>query len=148
LALSLTKWRPWHLLGAWGAYWLGLATVTLGPAILAIARVTAPNAHGSMTASMADGTLKLEVMENGATAWSGSASLWSIVAWIAVPPLLLWLLWNLQRPRVSTDHSLADVRPDLSAEATGRHELGEPSPDFVVAPRDKSAGRNDPGGIA
>ena len=36
----LSRWKPRHLLGAWSAWWAGLAAATLGPAARAVWEVT------------------------------------------------------------------------------------------------------------
>jgi len=96
---SLRRWRPRQLLLTWVAYWIGLAAVTLGPAMPALMRATGTDAKGSINASAGDKGLSLTVFADGGTTWSGSASLTSIVFWIVGPPLLLWLVWFLRRKR-------------------------------------------------
>jgi hypothetical protein len=98
--LSLANWRSTHVLGAWGAYWLSLLAVTLGPALIRLWPViSAPNAKGSASANIGDGRATLTVIDAGTTVWTGSASLGAIAFWLTVPPLVLWLLWLIQRPR-------------------------------------------------
>ena len=97
---SLERWRPKHLLAAWVAWWAGLVGVTLGSAIVSIVRVTGDAAgKGSVNAGYGDGAFTLDVIDAGTTAWSGTASLTSVVLWVAGPPLLLWLAWLFTRPR-------------------------------------------------
>jgi hypothetical protein len=84
-------------LGAWAVYWIGLVLVSLGPGLFAAARVLgAPKGHGKIDVSMSDGTFTANVVGD-ALHWTGSASLMSIVLWLAGPPLLLWLLWLVTR---------------------------------------------------
>jgi hypothetical protein len=98
--LGLSQWKPRHLLAAWSTYWAGLALVTLGPAALAILRVTVPEgAKGSVSANFGDAGLQLVVKAADATIWFGQASVVSVVTWLAAPPLLLWLAWLATRPR-------------------------------------------------
>lgn len=97
MAWSLRRWRPRQLLLAWVAYWIGLAAVTLGPAIPALMRATGTDAKGSMNASAGDQGLSITITADGGAAWSGSASLTAIVFWLVGPPLLLWLLWFVRR---------------------------------------------------
>jgi len=97
MAWSLRRWRPRQLLLAWVAYWVGLAAVTLGPAVPAILRATSADAKGSITGSAGDQGISLTVLADGGTAWTGSASITSIVLWIVGPPLLLWLIWFVRR---------------------------------------------------
>jgi len=94
---SLSRWRPRHLLFSWLTYWVGLAGVTLGPAIPAILRATSADGKGSINASYGDTGMNVTVLADGATAWSGAASLTEIALWIVGPPLLLWLVWFARR---------------------------------------------------
>lgn len=97
--LELRHWKPRHLLAAWSAYWAGLMLVTLGPAALAILRVTVPNgAKGSVSANFGDAGLQLVVKSGEVTTWFGQASVGSVALWLAAPPLLLWLAWLATRP--------------------------------------------------
>ncbi|MEO7371459.1 MAG: hypothetical protein ABIZ69_11375 [Ilumatobacteraceae bacterium] len=105
--LGLSKWKPRHLLAAWSAYWAGLALVTLGPAVVAIMRVTLPEgAKGSVSANLGDAGLQLVVKSGEVTTWFGQASVASVALWLAVPPLLLWLAWLATRPRRREDVEL------------------------------------------
>ena len=97
MALSLTKWRAKHLLGAWAVYWIGLVLVKLGSGIVAALRViNGPEGHGRIDANMGDGVLTANVVGD-AVHWTSSASVTSIVLWLCGPPLLLWLLWLVTR---------------------------------------------------
>ncbi len=95
----MSSWKPRHLLAAWSAYWAGLALAALGPAALAILRVTVPEgAKGSVSANVGDAGLQIVVKAGEVTTWIGQASLVSIALWVAAPPLLLWLAWLATRP--------------------------------------------------
>ncbi len=119
MARSFRRWRPTQLLLAWVAYWLGLGVVTLGPAVPAILRATGSDAKGSLTASYGDQGVSLTVTADGATAWSGTASLTAIVLWVVGPPLLLWLVWFVRRrPR---DEQLA--APNVNVLSEGEAQL-------------------------
>jgi threonine/homoserine/homoserine lactone efflux protein len=97
--LGLIRWKPRHLLAAWSTYWAGLALVTLGPAALAILRITVPEgAKGSVAANFGDAGLQLVVKSGDVTTWFGQASVSSVALWLAGPPLLLWLAWLAARP--------------------------------------------------
>ena len=99
---GLSRWRHRHLLAAWVAYWAALVAITLGGAIRAVLAVTLPpNGHGSFTASFGDKGMVLTVLHGAATVWSGTALLATIAMWVALPPLLLWGVWMLRRPRLS-----------------------------------------------
>jgi hypothetical protein len=97
VALSLSRWKARHLLGAWAVYWLALVLVKLGSGILAALRViNGPEGHGRIDANMGDGVLTTNVVGDGVH-WTASASVMSIVLWLCGPPLLLWLLWLVTR---------------------------------------------------
>jgi hypothetical protein len=97
MAFSLSRWRAKHLLGAWVLYWIVLVLVKLGSGLLAASRVlSAPKGHGRIDVSMNDGVLTANILGD-AVHWTGSASFMSIVLWLSVPPLLLWLLWLVTR---------------------------------------------------
>jgi hypothetical protein len=109
--LGLSRWKPRHLLAAWSAYWAGLALVTLGPAALAILRVTVPEgAKGSVAANFGDAGLELIVKTGEVTTWVGHASVVSIALWLAAPPLLLWIAWLATRPAPHHEAQL-DTQP-------------------------------------
>jgi hypothetical protein len=94
----LSRWRPYQLLGAWVAYWIILLAVTLGPAVPAVLHATrAPGNHGEINASVSDSVLSLTVKEMGRVTWTGSVHFLVAALWLAVPPLLLWLLWMRAR---------------------------------------------------
>lgn len=100
MALSFRRWGARHLLLAWLVYWALLAVVGLGRALLAIRSATSgPDGHGSVSANFGDGRFQLTVVENGITTYSGSIGLLAAVLWIVGPPLVLWLMWLVTRPR-------------------------------------------------
>jgi len=96
--LTLRRWRPRHLLLAWSAYWAALAAVALAPALKALARLTGPGEHGTASASFADGVLQVSIASPSAPAWTGGVAVGTLALWVAIPPLLLWLLWLARRP--------------------------------------------------
>jgi hypothetical protein len=99
MRLSLRRWRPRHLLLSWVAYWIALVAVRLGGAIMAIRHVTSlPKGRGSFSLTF-DDVFSLKVIDSGRTVWSGSAAFGEVVLWFAGPPLLLFVLWLLARPR-------------------------------------------------
>lgn len=135
MAFSLSKWRAGHLLAAWGAYWLALGLVTLGPAFRALSRVAGPGGQGSASANAGDAGITLSVLEkDGTVLWSGTTSLLSLVLWIAGPPLLLWVAWLLQRPAPVRKSSSADAERAALDEDASRPFLPEGTPD-VRRPR-------------
>lgn len=90
---SLSRWRPAHLFLSWLVYWVALLAVTLGPAIPATLRATAPKAHGEISASFGSSVWSLIIRRSGQLLWSGSVHTVTAALWIAIPPLILWLLW-------------------------------------------------------
>jgi len=141
MALSLRRWRPRHLLLAWGAYWLALLAVALGrPALEAWRMSRRPDAHGTISAGVDDAVAHLSIAVDGAPAWSGSASILSITLWLVGPPLVLWVLWLL-RSRGSEEGDALRAAPAPGA-------LRAPPPDLdglrhrtpIPVERDRPAG--------
>jgi hypothetical protein len=96
----LSRWRPYHLLLAWSAYWILLLAVTFGPAMPAILRATrAGDNQGEINASTSGTVLSITVKEMGQITWTGSVHLLTAALWIAVPPLVIWLFWMRSRVR-------------------------------------------------
>jgi hypothetical protein len=97
MAISLSRWRAKHLLGAWAVYWIALIAVKLGAGLVAALRVmNGANEHGNINVSMGGGVLSAKVTGD-AVNWTGSASVLSIVLWLCAPPLILWMLWLITR---------------------------------------------------
>ncbi|HUQ98747.1 MAG TPA: hypothetical protein VM166_04775 [Gemmatimonadaceae bacterium] len=96
------RWRPRHLLLAWGAYWVGLILVTLGPAITALMRMSEdPNSHGAASAAFGNGVISMTVTQAGVATYSGSVSLLTLVLLAGAPPLIIWVLWLLAAARTN-----------------------------------------------
>jgi hypothetical protein len=127
MAFSLRRMGVGHLLGAWGAYWVGLASVTLAPfARWAWQLSRTPGAHGSASLSVGDTGVTLLALRDNVTVWSGVAPLLTVALWIAIPPLLLWLLWLALRPSHPDTGSLrATAVPDALPNAA-RNGWGMP----------------------
>jgi hypothetical protein len=123
MRLSFKRWKPWQLLAAWSAYWVGLALVTLGPALVAGWRMSQrPHGHGSANASMANGILSANIVDSGRTAWSGSVSVLMLALLVAMPPLIIWLVWLAGSSR--TKHA-----DEIAAGSTNtKHELPAAEP--------------------
>ena len=101
--------RPWQLFLSWSLYWLGLALVTLMPAIEAAWRMSQQaNEHGSANAGVTDGILSASIVEGGRTMWTGSIHLFNLALLVGIPPLILWLLWLIGAAR--TNHA-TDMGP-------------------------------------
>jgi hypothetical protein len=105
----LSRWRPGHLLLAWIAYWVLLLAVALAPALPAILRATRAGNHGEINLSVGDGGISLTVKELGRLLWSGSIGLLPAALWIALPPLVLWLVWL--NARASRDRAFTSRVP-------------------------------------
>ena len=100
--LGLQRWKAGTLLAAWIAYWAVLVGVTIGPGLLRAWRLTRePGSRVRMSASIDAGRLLLDVNDAGGAvgAWSFNTSIAAALAWIALPPLALWVLWLVSRPR-------------------------------------------------
>src|SRR5436189_5434050 len=90
------------LIASWSLYWLLLIGVKAGPAIAAILRATrgaGPQGSNSVNLSYGDGGFTLTATRLGETLYQGSISTLSLVLWIGVPPLLLWVAWAVLRKR-------------------------------------------------
>src|SRR4051812_30535065 len=97
MIFSLNRWRPRHLVLAWGVYWLVLLAITSATALrAALTAVSAPDGHGTISVNMANGVLTL-LAKSDTSIYTGSASLLSIALWVAGPPLVLFALWAATR---------------------------------------------------
>ena len=105
---SLSRWRPAHLFVSWAVYWIALLAATLGPAVPAILRATAPNAKGEIAANLGGSILSLVVKQSGQVTWSGSVHVLTAVLWFAIPPLLIWALWVGARGSASREPARAE----------------------------------------
>jgi hypothetical protein len=107
---SLRRWKARHLVAAWSAYWVGLVLVKLAEPIRIAWRLTRlPDNHGTISASYADGLLKITMIQDGVTQYAGSVSFAALALWIAGPPLVMFVLWLMIRPRPITQ--MADDAP-------------------------------------
>ncbi|HMI47737.1 MAG TPA: hypothetical protein VK481_03625 [Gemmatimonadaceae bacterium] len=107
MRFSFRRSRPGQLLLAWSVYWVGLALITLGPAIAALWHLSQVTGHGSANVSFNNGILSATVVDGANTAWSGSISLLSLALRVTVPPLLLWLAWFAGSPRTNPAKEIA-----------------------------------------
>ena len=144
MAFSIRRMGVGHLLGAWGAYWVGLAGVTLGPFAKWAWELSRPHQHGSANLSIGNAGVTLTALKDNITVYSGVAPLSQVALWIAVPPLLLWLAWLALRPSQQEGAALAaqpardalpdparngwgvPITPTSSASPLGRRERREP----------------------
>ena len=97
----LERWSAGALLGTWAGWWAALIGVSIGPGLLRALRLgREPGMHGTMSATFDGGRLQF-IVNNTADAagnWAFSTSMAAALAWIAIPPLVLWLLWLFARP--------------------------------------------------
>jgi len=111
MKLSLRRWKPGQLLLGWGAYWVGLIGVTLGPALRASWRATRlPDGHGSIAANYGNGTLSYTVIEEGVKTFTGSVSFSTALLLLIGPPLVLWLVWLVVRDRPGAQRPAVNAR--------------------------------------
>jgi len=89
----LSSWKAGRLLLAWAVYWVGLALITVAPAIPILWKLSGSGAKGSSSVSFGDGGLLMSVTVNATQVWSQTIPLSLMAVWIAVPPLVLWALW-------------------------------------------------------
>jgi hypothetical protein len=106
-------WRPRNLFLAWCAYWVALVVVKLSPAIAAGWRFSRQQqVHGDAGVSLNDGVIAAHIAEAGQTVWAGSITVLSLVLLVAVPPLLLWLIWLAGASRTNNAGQNAADRPE------------------------------------
>jgi hypothetical protein len=99
MTFSIRRMGVGHLLGAWAAYWVGLAGATLGPFARWLWDLNRmPGMHGSASLSLGNAGLMLTVLKDNVTVWSAVAPLSEVTLLIAGPPLLMWLGWLAVRP--------------------------------------------------
>lgn len=132
---SLGRWKPGQLLSSWGVYWAGLVALKLGPAIREMWRVTQlPEGHGSINAGFDNGVINVSVLEDGVKTFAGSAPFSTILLWVLVPPMALWLVWLFVRVRQPVPALAASERAALS-EGTAAAAEWRPQADRVPAER-------------
>jgi hypothetical protein len=123
MRLPFWRRRPSQLLLAWSAYWIGLVLITLWPALTAGWRVTQlPHNHGTISAGFNNDVLTATIIDSGRTVWTGSTTLLSLVFLVAIPSLLLWLVWLAGSARTNN----AGARAAKNARTPG--ELHAPEP--------------------
>lgn len=129
MAPSLARLRPVHVAALSLAYWIGLAAVKLGGALLAIARVALPGMHGSVGLELKNlMAFHLTVTSSsGSVIWAGGTSLPAVVAWIAGPPLILAISARWAR-ELDAGERVAGSAAIPGGEAT--RVLGAPGPDW------------------
>lgn len=127
MAFSIRRLGVGHLLGAWGAYWAGLAGITLAPFARWVWDLNqSPGQHGSANVSIGDAGVTLTALTDNVVVYSGAAPLWQVALWIAVPPLLIWLVWLALRPSRTERESLSTSAPRDALPDPARNGWGTP----------------------
>ena len=135
MLLSLRRWRPRHLLLAWSGYWLALLLLALGRPALALWRLSqAPPGHGSFSAGFVNSVVQMSAVEDGVTVWSGAASLLTLALWLTGPPLALWLVWLMLRPRSPADDVGIAAGPEHRTMSASAREALPASDGWMPAP--------------
>ena len=90
-----------------------------------------PNSHGSVNVSFGNGAFTANILEGSRTTWTGGVSLLTLVLLVAVPPLLLWLVWLVGTSRTNNAELSAakrDARREELYATDSRTEITESSP--------------------
>jgi hypothetical protein len=85
-----------------------------------------PDAHGSANVSFTNDILSATIADGAKTVWSGSISFLTLALLVAVPPLLIWLVWIVGSAR--TNHATGIARKT----GQGRAELYAPEPGIGI----------------
>lgn len=87
--------RPRAVFASWIIYWIVLGIIGLGPALVAIWSAThGPNDNrSSVNVRFGNGVFSVDVVRAGIPTYTGSIHLLTAALWIAIPPLVIWLLW-------------------------------------------------------
>lgn len=94
----IRRLRPRHLYAAWVVWWL-ILLLRLTPAFLAIFKATnAGEGKGDVSLLFNDGVFKLVVHVLKQEIYAGSISFLALALLIALPPLVMWLVWVSLRP--------------------------------------------------
>lgn len=107
----IRRMTPRQLMFGWLGYWAILGVTTLSRPVAMAYRVSRPDARGSIAASFENTDLTVKMIQNDATVWSATASLTAILLWLSVPPLVMWFIWVLLRPRRVVDAGLRTPTP-------------------------------------
>jgi hypothetical protein len=103
---SRGRWRPRHLLLAWGGYWIALVLVKLWPAIAAGWRLSQhAGEQKNISVNASNAIFSASISEAGKTMWAGSISVLTLSLLVAGPPFLLWLAWAVSARTNNADES-------------------------------------------
>lgn len=101
-----STWQPRHLLTVWVIYWIALLAVGIGSAVPIMYRVSQPAAKGNASVSFGDQGFVATITEGTAEVWRAHISLFALSLLIAIPPLLIWLVWLRAQRRLPDDPAL------------------------------------------
>jgi hypothetical protein len=130
----LERWSAGTLFGSWVVWWAALIGVTIGPGLLRATQVIRrPGTHGTASASFENSHLLFKVVDGTSPTgmWTFSTSFGAALAWMAIPPLALWLLWLMSRPRRTSLPSPAApliAEPDADIQAMHQRPNAERAP--------------------
>lgn len=79
----LRRWGHRQLLASWFGYWIALLAVIAAPALLQYWRIARTDGHGQVSIEISAGPLEM-------------------AAWIFGPPLAIFVLWLVARPKRAT----------------------------------------------
>jgi hypothetical protein len=96
MPLSLrSPWRsPRALLAGWALYWIALLAVG-GRLVARMVHFasTAPKGTASVKATFDNGAIHLVALSDGRPVMGGAMGILTLALLVAVPPLLMWVLW-------------------------------------------------------
>ena len=123
------RFRVRNLLLGWAAYWLALIIVGLSPAFIAIRRVaSAPPGHGNANAGISDGSLHATIVQDGVTTYNGAVSLTTVALLIALPPLVMWVVFLIANARTNdAGETRITQQSDTRSLHSGNAEFPNPS---------------------
>jgi len=133
MTLSFRRWNVRHLVSASVAYWAGLAAVAITPFSIAAGTIAHLSGNrGTASASFGNAGVTLTALKDGATIYTGTASLLQMALWIAVPPLALWVVWLAMRPSRAEAAALRaspplDALPDAARAGWSGGQASPPS---------------------
>lgn len=132
------RWGVNRLVGAWVAYWILLLAVSLRGMVMAFWRMRQSGGHGSASVGIDDGRLEATVRDGSHVLWHGAVDFTTLALWLAVPPLVLLVLWLVLQPRGAADGVAgANLRgPAWPRELRDGQRVPTPRPrDRVAEPR-------------